>query len=298
MDWDEVRYFLAVARAGSVRAAAAHLEVNHSTVLRRIAQLEAKLGAKLFEKVPSGYHLTPAGEEVVQFAEEMEVASNRLQTRVFGRDQGVRGRLRVTMAPVLASNLLMPDLREFARRYPEVEMDILSLDAPVNLTKREADVALRVAYDRSALPQNLNGQKGPEIAFGVYISRALLAAWRANARQPVRWIIKKQYGHPEWAQQTEIAATEIPFRTNDAAAQIAAVRQGLGMTMLPCFVGDTDPLLARAPGSRLRVFGTLWLLTHGETRKTKRVRLFTEYISRKLAGYAPLLGASGEPIAS
>ena len=97
IDWDDIRYFLAVARGGSVRAAAAHLGVNHSTVLRRIAQLEERLGVQMFEKLPSGYRLTAAGEEVLVLADQMEASSNQLETRVFGRDQSVRGLLRVTL---------------------------------------------------------------------------------------------------------------------------------------------------------------------------------------------------------
>src|ERR1700691_939641 len=103
IDWDDVRYFLAVARGGSVRAAAERLGVNHSTVLRRIAQLEEHLGAQMFEKLPSGYRLTGAGNEVLEFADQMEVASNQLETRVFGRAQSVRGLMRVTLAAPLAT---------------------------------------------------------------------------------------------------------------------------------------------------------------------------------------------------
>src|SRR6202044_1373739 len=113
IDWDDVRYFLAVARGGSVRAAAGRLGVNHSTVLRRIAQLEERLGAHMFEKLPSGYRLTDAGEDVLAFAAQMEASSNQLETRVFGRDQGVRGKLRVTLASPLAAHLLMPDFAAF-----------------------------------------------------------------------------------------------------------------------------------------------------------------------------------------
>jgi molybdate transport repressor ModE-like protein len=97
IDWDDVRYFLAVARGGSVRAAAKASGVNHSTVLRRIAQLEERLGAQMFEKLPSGYRLTAAGEEVLELANQMEASSHQLETRVFGRDQSVRGLLRVTL---------------------------------------------------------------------------------------------------------------------------------------------------------------------------------------------------------
>jgi len=289
IDWDDVRYFLAVARGGSVRTAAERLAVNHSTVLRRIAQLEARLGAQVFEKLPSGYRLTDAGEEIVEFAVQMEASSNQLETRVFGRDQSVRGPLRVTLAPTLATHLLMPDFAEFARRHPEIEMEILSYGDLLNLTNREADVAIRVVYDRNALPLNLHGLKGPELFGSVYLSRDLLKSWRAGVPERVRWIANASYELPQWARESEVLAADVPFMTTDGEAQIAAVRQGLGMAMLDCFVGDADPSLARAPGAPVHRHGALWLLTHGETRKTRRVWLFTEFLSRRLAAHAPLL---------
>jgi len=136
IDWDDVRYFLAIARGGSVRAAAERLGVNHATVLRRIAQLEERLGVHMFEKLPSGYRLTAAGEEVLEFADQMEASSHLLETRVFGRDQSVRGLLRVTLAPPLATHLLMPDFADFARLHPDIEMEILSSGELANLTNR------------------------------------------------------------------------------------------------------------------------------------------------------------------
>jgi DNA-binding transcriptional LysR family regulator len=289
IDWDDVRYFLAVARGGSVRAAAERLGVNHSTVLRRVAQLEQRLGARMFEKLPSGYRLTGAGEEVLEFADQMEASSNLLETRVFGRDQSVRGLLRVTLAPPLATHLLMPDFADFARLHPDIEMDVLSSGELANLTNREADVAIRVVYDRKTLPLNLHGMKGPELHGGVYISRDRLTRWRAGASDPVRWIVIARHGVPDWASEGAVRAGGVPFSVTDAEAQIVAVRQGLGMTTLPCFVGDADPALMRVPGTDLHLYGTLWLLTQGETRKTKRVRLFTEFASARLAAHAPLL---------
>ena len=288
-DWDDVRHFLTVARAGSVRAAAERLGVNHSTVLRRIAQLEERLGAHLFEKLPSGYRLTGAGEEVLELAEQMEASSHQLETRVFGRDQSVRGLLRVTLAPTLATHLLMPDLAEFARLHPDIEMDVLSTGLPANLTNREADVAIRVVYERKTLPPNLHGLKGPELFGCVYLSRERLAAWRAGAADPIRWIVISSDGIQEWARGGEVRTAGVPFRVTDGEAQIVAVREGLGITTLPCFVGDADPQLVRVPGADLHLYGTLWLLTQGETRKTKRVQLFTEFVARRLAVYAPVL---------
>jgi DNA-binding transcriptional LysR family regulator len=293
IDWDDVRYFLAVARGGSVRAAAVRLGVNHSTVLRRIAQLEERLGTQMFEKLPSGYRLTSAGEEVLELADQMEASSHQLETRVFGRDQGVRGLLRVTMAPTLATHLLMPDLAEFARLQPDIEMEILSSGELANLTNREADVAIRVVYDRKTLPLNLHALKGPDVFGAVYLSRDRLATWRAGAPDPIRWIVVSMHGVPDWVRDGEVRTSDALFRTTDGEAQIAAVRQGLGITTLPCFVGDADPRLVRAPGTDLHMYGTLWVLTQGETRKTKRVRLFTEFIGRRLAAHAPLVAGRG-----
>jgi DNA-binding transcriptional LysR family regulator len=289
IDWDDVRYFLAAAKGGSVRAAAKRLAVNHATVLRRISQLEERLGTQMFDKLPSGYRLTPAGEEVLDLAIQMEATSYQLETRVFGRDQSVRGPLRVTLAPFLASHLLMPDFAEFAGLHPEIEMEIAPSGALLNLTNRDADVAIRVVYDRATLPLNLHGLKGPDLFGGVYMSRDLHAAWRAGKADGVRWIVAGPDGIADWALEGDVRAAGVPFKTTDGETQVTAVRQGLGMSILPCFVGDADPLLVRSPGSGLHMHGTLWVLTQGETRKTKRVRLFTEFVSRKLAMHAPLL---------
>jgi DNA-binding transcriptional LysR family regulator len=294
IEWDDVRYFLAVARGGSVRAAAERLGVNHATVLRRIAQLEQRLGVQVFEKRPSGYRLTAAGEEALEFADQMEASSYQLETRVFGRDQSARGLLRVTLPPFLATHLLMPDLADFARLHPDIEMEILSTGEVANLTNREADVAIRFVADRKTLPLNLHGLVGPQLSGGVYLSRDLLAAWRAGAPGSIRPIVINDHGAPDWALEGEVHATGVPFRAPDAEAQVAAARQGIGITRLPCFVGDADPQLARAPGVKPRVNGALWILTQGETRKTKRVRLFIDFVSRRLAAYAPLFaGLSG-----
>jgi DNA-binding transcriptional LysR family regulator len=167
-----------------VRAAAKHLGVNHATVLRRIAQLEEHLGAQMFEKLPSGYRLTEAGEEVLDLASEMEASSHRLETRVFGRDQSASGLLRVTLPPFFAAHLLMPDFADFARMHPDIEMEILSSGEPANLTNRDADVAIRIVVDRKTLPLNLHGPMGPQLFGGIYMSRDVLAARRAGARVP------------------------------------------------------------------------------------------------------------------
>ena len=289
IDWDDVRYFLAVAHGGSVRAAAERLRVNHSTVLRRIAQLEHNLGAELFEKLPSGYRLTKAGSEILEAAERMEESASQMESRVLGRDQSVSGLLRVTLPPTLATYLLAADLADFARLHPDVEMEILSSDGLLNLTTRDADVAIRVVYDRGSLPPNLHARKGPLLAGGVYISRKLLTAWRAGAHERIRWVVKDNYGIPDWALGGDVPVDRVPFRVTETEPQIAAVSEGLGVTTLSCFVGDAHPMLVRVPGTGSHVHGCVWILTRGDARKTKRVRLFIDHIASRLAIHAPLL---------
>ena len=295
IDWDDVRFFHAIAKGGSVRAAADQLGVNHSTVLRRVAHLEQRLSAQLFDKLPSGYRLTEAGEEVRVLAEQMEVSSNQLESRILGRDQSVRGLLRVTMPPALATHLLMADFAAFARLHSEIEVDVHPSDDPLNLTNRQADIALRVVYETTSLPLNLHGLKGPVLFGAVFIAKDRLAEWRADPSRPVRWVVKDFDGIPDWGREGDVPIATVPFRTSDSGAHIAALRQGIGMSTLPCFVGDQDPDLVRVPGTRKAMHGTLWLLTQGDTRKTKRVRLFIDFIAGRLTAYAPLLAGALAP---
>ncbi len=220
----------------------------------------------------------------------MQTSSQQLETRVFGRDQGLRGLLRVTLPPPLAAHLLMPDFADFAQLHPEIELELLSSGELANLTNREADLALRVVYDRKTLPLNLHGLKGPELWGGTYVARDPLAYGSAP-----RWITVGGATVPDWVRAAEAAGPRVPFRVVDFDAQLAAVRQGVGMTIMPCFVGDADPLLVRVSGTDLHPYGTLWLLTQGETRKTRRVRLLTEFIAARLGLHAPLLAGKIGP---
>ena len=290
LDWDNVRYFLAVARGGSVRSAALQLKVNHATVLRRIGQLEGEFGSHVFEKLPAGYRLTEAGQEILELAEQMESASNLMEARIFGRDQSLRGLLRFTLAPTLATHLLMSDLAEFCRLHPEIELELLSSFEPVNLTMRQADVALRVIYEGGTPPPNLYGRGGPDLFGTVYVSKATLSAVQSGRGEPLRWVVKaEEPSVPDTKAIEEFSVSSIPFKVTDAEAQLEAVRKGIGMAHFPCFIGDADDALTRLPGSTAAKIGKLWLLTQGETHKTKRVRVFTDFISRKLAERTSLL---------
>jgi len=289
-NWDDIRYFLAVARGGSVRAAADALGVNHSTVIRRIVQLEKLLGSKVFEKMSSGYRLTPAGAEIVDLAEQMEAKSDQLETRIFGRDQGLKGKLRITLAPALASGLLMPDIAAFSASHPEIEIEVAVSQGPVNLVKREADVALRVVYETSSPPPHLNGARLRDVHGAVYAARALLEDSVAHPGRPLKWLLwAGDWPPPAGANVEALRMAPVPARFSDTLAQAAAARAGMGIAPLPCFVGDADPELVRVPGSGQWRFGTLWLLTHGEARRTRRVKLFSEFLKRRLSRHTLLL---------
>ncbi len=281
MDWDNIRFFLAVARGGSVRAAAEALAVNHSTVIRRIVALEQELGSSVFEKLPTGYTLAPSGEEILELAAQMEASSNKLRDRIAGRNQSISGLLRVALPPLFGTELLMRDFAEFGAMYPDVELELLSSHAPVNLVNRQADVALRLIYDGSSPPQHLHGSRLQDVNHAVYIARSL-------ASSPIKWVVKAGEPPPVWAApKVTIASTVVALSDLDSVH--AAVRAGMGIGTLLCFVGDADPALVRVPGTEPRRFGTLWILTHGDTRKTKRVRVFSDFMKRRLATYAGLL---------
>ncbi len=244
----------------------------------------------MFEKLPSGYQMTAAGEEILAFAEQMEAISTRLETRVFGRDQSLVGTLRVALASPLATNLLMPDIAEFCARHPEIELQLLTSFEPVNLTKRQADIAIRLVYDRKTLPPHLFGVRLHDVYRGVYLSRDLLAKTIAHPECEVKWLLKSEDGAaPDWAvpDQIKTAGTAVEF--TEMQTQIAATKASMGLAVMPCFIGDRDPDLVRALGSQTRLYGTLWLLMHGETRKTKRVRLFVEFMRGRLVRNADLL---------
>ncbi|MEN8196747.1 MAG: LysR family transcriptional regulator, partial [Pseudomonadota bacterium] len=172
MDWDDLRFFLAVAHKGSIRAAAAALGVNHSTVSRRIDGFERKLGVRLFERLPTGYLVTPAGEDMMQSARRMEEEAAAIDRRVAGRDHRLSGPLRVTMPDSLAQKLLMPDIVAFSDRHPEIELELVISYVFADLNKREADVAIRMANDP---PGHLVGRRVVRQAKAVYASRDYLA---------------------------------------------------------------------------------------------------------------------------
>ena len=169
MLWDDVRIFLALVRSGSVRAAASTAGVSHATVARRVDAFETRLGVKLFDRLPAGYLLTPAGEDLLEVAEKVEDEFDAVKQRLAGQDRRLAGVIRVTMIDVIATHLLMPDIVAFNELYPDIELEICITHEPLDLRRRETDVAIRFV---KTLPEYLIGRRLATVAYAAYASQA------------------------------------------------------------------------------------------------------------------------------
>jgi DNA-binding transcriptional LysR family regulator len=213
----------------------------------------------------------------------MATASSQIEARVFGRDQRVSGPLRFTLPISLATDLLMPTLAGFMHAYPDIALEIIASGTIANLGNREADVALRVVTGDTTPPGNLYGMKLCDFYTGYYGHLTLFAA----PSGPIPWLLGPGEAVPsEWQPEGGIRMTTTPIRFAEMRSQFEAARAAMGITLLPCFLGDADPVLARVPGGPVARIGDVWLLTHGETRQTKRVRLLCEHIRTAMQDYS------------
>ncbi|MCO5734846.1 LysR family transcriptional regulator [Rhizobium sp. SSA_523] len=283
--WDELRMFLAVAKGGTVRAAADALDLNHATVLRGVARLELRLKTKLFERLPSGYRLTSAGADIVDLAAQMSEASTKIEAKIFARDQSVSGPLRLTLPVSFATDLLMETLTEFRSTYPDIALEIIGTGTVANLSNREADVALRVVLGKGSPPENLYGSRLCGFHMAYYGCRDRLG----NVLSPLAWLLGPGELIPgDWVpEEIDMAAT--PVRFSEMRSKLHAARAGMGITLLPCFVGDADLSLSRVPGSPIIHAGDVWLLTHVDTRQTLRVRLLCDRIRASMRGVSAMV---------
>lgn len=283
-NWDDLKFVMETARHGGTSGAARALGVNHATVARRIASAEAALGTRLFERLPSGYVPTEAGWEAVRAAEAMSDLERGLDRTIAARDTAIRGPLKVTAPELLIARVLAPIIAGFIAAHPDIELSLVATNETVNLAQRDADVAVRFAKapSETLVGTQLFAQKG-----AVYANHALLAQ-DAGGAAALDWI---RFAH--WPGPPEsIKAVRPNLRTqltvDDMAAAIGAVRAGIGATRMACFLGDSDPLLARVPGLPLFDQIPLWVLTHADLRQVPRVRAFTGFLTQRLKALQPL----------
>lgn len=275
MNWDDMRIFLTVARTGSVSRAARHLDIQHSTVSRRLQKLENALGVRLLDKKRSGYELTSAGEDLRSAAQNMEREVLRVDGAVLGLDASLKGVLRVTTVGNMATSFLMPMLAGFSRQYPEIETQLTVSNADVSLPDREADVAIRVT---NSPPDTLVGKKIGRIASTVYGQRDYVAYINKEAELP-RWIGASCCSyHKQWTRSLSGSDT-FHFSSDEPILTRDAVRNGMGLAVLPCHMGDTDPELTRYMQPVPEMDLDLWLLYHIDLKQVERVRVFRNYMA-------------------
>ncbi|WP_415402566.1 LysR family transcriptional regulator [Tateyamaria sp. SN3-11] len=279
MDWGDLRFVLETVRHGGLSGAARALGVNHATVARRIAAAEAALGTPLFDRRPTGYVPTQAGTDAAHTAETFESHGATLTRAIAARDATINGPLTVTAPPLLIQCAIAPVLGAFAQAYPEVELTVLGANAPLNLAHREADVAIRIS---DTPDPDLVGRQVAEQRSTVYASKAYLERLDADPDKRLDWLRFLHWEAPNSAVMQAYPNLRIAMHMDDMAGMLGAVRAGLGATRMPCFLGDSDPDLARLPGIPLFPYPPVWVLTHADMRAVPRIAAFTSFVSGAL----------------
>ena len=284
MDWGDLRYVLETVRHGGLSGAARELGVNHATVARRIAAAEAALGAPLFDRRPTGYVPTEAGQDAARAAELFETEHATLSRTIAAREDTLSGPLTVTAPQLMIQTVLAPILGDFARQHPEIRLTALGANATLNLAHREADVAIRIAHDPDP---DLVGRRVASQQSTVYAHRDYVADLVASGRTGLDWL---RFVHWEEAPKAVMEAypdTKVLMYLDDMVAMIGAVRAGLGATRMACFLGDTDPDLVRVPGLELMPYAPVWVLTHADLRHVPRIAAFSRFVSDALRAQRP-----------
>jgi DNA-binding transcriptional LysR family regulator len=292
LEWGHLRFFLALARTGSLSRAAQGLAVDRNTVARRVAALEEELGLPLFERGPQGWTRTAAGDELAALASRVEEDVLAIARHADARDPALSGTVRATTATHLAAYLLAPALPRLRERHPGLVLEIAADQRTFDLTRREADLALRMGRPHDA---GLVTRKLSDVAYGLYASAAYAGGRRRAvdfAKDAFITFDDSLAGVPQERWLARLAPDRrVVFRSNSTASLQAAARAGVGVAVLPCFVAEKDPLLVRLDGPE-PVPHELWLLVHGDLRRTPRVRAVIEWVDDVVAHARPALCGS------
>jgi DNA-binding transcriptional LysR family regulator len=276
-NWNDLRYLLAVARGGTLAAAARRLRVDETTVARRLAAAEAALGVRLFDRVDGAMRATAAGEAAVAHAERIEREVQALQGGIAGADAAVAGTVRLTSVPIVVNRLLAPALPALLAAHPLLRLELIAEPRNLSLTKREADIALRLAR-----PQ------GGGSVVARRIGRLDYAAYgpRDGDADALRWITYEEgldeLPQAKWIAATRGAAEPPALMAGDAETILAAVRAGVGKSLLPCAVGEPEPALRRLGDAAPVLSRELWLLVHADLRRLARIEAVIGWIEQTL----------------
>jgi DNA-binding transcriptional LysR family regulator len=287
LGWDDLRVVLAVSQGGTLAAAAERLHVSHATVFRRLNQIERHLGVRLFERRRNGYTPTAAGAEVTALAGRLEHDIAALERRIAGRDQRSAGTVRITTTDTLLYGPLSAPLAAFRRAHPQIVLEVAASNTLLDLDKGEADVAIRPSRDP---PQSMVGRRISAVAMAVYGSRNTKAA-DSGALGRYDWAVPDEsLAHTparRWLEEKGLLSRAV-YRANSLFALREAARNGVGLTVLPCYLADPDPQLIRVGAPVPELQSELWLLTHPQLRRTARVKTFMDTMARLLQPTVPL----------
>ena len=299
MDWDDLKVFLALSRKGSARGAAQELGVSNSTITRRLDDMEHKLQAHLFDRTPDGYRMTVAGEQVLPTAEHVEELVMGIERRITGGDQELRGSIRLTFPPAGSLGFLMKRIAHFAEEYPGIDLELMSSFDTADLSRREADIAVRVMPAGTQPPEYLIGRHLAALTASTYVHRDLLNPDRPEDVSHLTWIGKRSIDQKEeWLAQTDYPRQPVRHAIVDFRLLADAVRYKMGMALLPCFMAYNAPEIVRVPGARIVHQSDMWVLTHKDLRLTSRLRVLREVIAEEFTKVREQMdsriGAAGE----
>jgi DNA-binding transcriptional LysR family regulator len=288
-DWNDVRYFIAVAREGSTLAAARALRTSQTTVARRVAALEEALGVPLFEKRQAGYSLTPAGHELLDRAKQLELSAGAFADAAAAHSRDLSGKVKLTTEEVYAITLLAPMLRELHERHPEIVIELDTSQQVRDLGAGEADISLRSTKDEQQ-PAGLVGRQLCIDDWSLYCSRDYAARHGAPAT------LDELKNHPfiggggghlwihyqAWLQALGLEQ-QVAMHHATSGGLLSGVRSGFGIAVLPCVVADADPDLIQCLPPRTQHGRVLWLFTHERCRHTPRVRAVIDFLYERLS---------------
>uniref|UniRef100_E1T913 Transcriptional regulator, LysR family n=1 Tax=Burkholderia sp. (strain CCGE1003) TaxID=640512 RepID=E1T913_BURSG len=291
MDWNDLRYFLCVARTGSLSKAAGDLGVGVSTVSRRISELEASLRVTLFTRSPTGYSLTREGERVLEGAEMVEAGVFAVERSAYGLAEQPSGTVRLATSENIATDLVIPALPQFREQYPLIRLEIVTSTLTAELDTQEADIALRMVRPNRG---NLKVRRLGRMTYSVYGRRDYLQAHPATDGDPLkgRSFIAWDGAHAHlpaavWAAE-RIPDSDIALVTSSLPTQIAAVRAGLGLAIIPDFLVANDDLVQVLPP--VRVFSNhVWLVVHPDISSSARVKAVSDFLAETLASASSAL---------
>jgi DNA-binding transcriptional LysR family regulator len=297
--WDDFRLVKTIAEAKGLTGAAERLGVNHSTVFRRLGQLETALGTRLFERHRSGYAPTQAGEEMAALAERMDEDVSTFARKLAGQALSPAGELRVTTNDTLLVHLLTPLLARFSAQCRDIRLDVVLSNQALNLSKRDADVAIR-ATDNP--PDTLVGRRVAAIGWALY-------GRKADFPQPSEVDLLALFDRTWVALGDNLAGLKaarfvrervpperIVYRVNTVLGLTEAVEAGIGIGPLPCFIADLRPGLVRLSAPNPDFAAGLWLLTHPDLRHSARVRVFLDFMAAEIGKRRKMLEGDHRPV--